>query len=925
MKFNKLFKILLLISVICLFMGAVAAADDVDSHAVGAEDGNLAVEHEDVSDKLQSSDDEVLSAGNSWYVKAGASGGDGSETSPYSDIKSVTNNANYKENDVIYVMDGTYKGAKNRNIDLKENTTVKAYEGANPIFDAQKQESIFVLSKNGITLQGLTLINGGGVVATTAQGANNWCGGAICNSGNNLTVDGCTIKTNDPITYGGGIYSKGKNTQITNSNFEGCEATYGGAIAIDGPYAKIINNKFENNAGSQGGAINIYNYGGALIADNSFTRNRASNGYAGGIYARAGDNLIKNNTFDHNTAKSYGGAIITVNPNNVIDNCTFTNNQIFNDNSNANFGGAIYSQGFNTTISNSKFSNNAVRDNGGAIYVRNSDNLIENCSFDKNWAARGGAIYIAPVVSGKNITNVTVNNCIFDKNGVDESKGGAIFSYAQNIHFIDSTFEGNVGLSSGAIQLVGNDNTIEGCTFKNNIANHYGGGAISSASTGDTVSNCVFENNRAMGYGGAISMNYVTVVDSIFNENSADHGGAIYTINATLKNCEFNENQANNNWVVLAEDTLELSGNKNLGELVIIDNDLLMATSATPQIPVQFGNNEKIKITTSEDGNIAYADGYVAYCVEELTDAPTFGVLRSDVSAVKNAVTQEQVGEYLKLLVYHYGDKYEYEDFAKLVHIFTETDYTSSDNEIVKDVLARFNNGESLPDVYIEKQDDGSFVQYTFKSVIVPQATQNLLLYNISSVVPNMTVEKISNNVTAKVGDLVSFDITVNNTGNCTLTGVYVIDSDYTDGLKYDHFVDETGKWSYEGNGKFVYKGALKANQTAKFTVVFEALTEGFKVNNVTAGNNLTNDTVNSTNTTNVTVVPKNETDVPENETDVPENETDVPENKTVDHKKVTKTTKAKTVKSNVENATGNPLLLLLAALIIPVIRFKRK
>ena len=98
MKFNKLFGIVLLISVLCLCISAAAAADGVDSHAVGADEGNLAVEN---------NNDDVLGAGNSWYVKAGASGGDGSETSPYGDLKSVTNNANYKENDVIYVMDGT--------------------------------------------------------------------------------------------------------------------------------------------------------------------------------------------------------------------------------------------------------------------------------------------------------------------------------------------------------------------------------------------------------------------------------------------------------------------------------------------------------------------------------------------------------------------------------------------------------------------------------------------------------------------------------------------------------------------------------------------------------------------------------------------------------------------------------------------------
>ena len=86
---------------------------------------------------------------------------------------------------------------------------------------------------------------------------------------------------------------------------------------------------------------------------------------------------------------------------------------------------------------------------------------------------------------------------------------------------------------------------------------------------------------------------------------------------------------------------------------------------------------------------------------------------------------------------------------------------------------------------------------------------------------------------------------------------------------------------------------------------MFKALSEGFKVNNAIAGNNITNDTVNSTNTTNVTVDHNNETDVPENVTDVPENET-------ADHNKPEKTVKAKVD----AKATGNPLIVLIMALV---------
>ena len=60
MKFNKLFKILLVLIVLLVFLNAVAASNEMDSFGVGAEDGNLAVENNDVSNALKSSDGDVL-------------------------------------------------------------------------------------------------------------------------------------------------------------------------------------------------------------------------------------------------------------------------------------------------------------------------------------------------------------------------------------------------------------------------------------------------------------------------------------------------------------------------------------------------------------------------------------------------------------------------------------------------------------------------------------------------------------------------------------------------------------------------------------------------------------------------------------------------------------------------------------------------
>ena len=137
------------------------------------------------------------------------------------------------------------------------------------------------------------------------------------------------------------------------------------------------------------------------------------------------------------------------------------------------------------------------------------------------------------------------------------------------------------------------------------------------------------------------------------------------------------------------------------------------------------------------------------------------------------------------------------------------------------------------------------------------------------------------------------------NTGDCNLTGVYVKDNAYSDGLKYDSFIDESGKWTFDGVDTWTYNGELAPGETASFDIVFEALTAGVKVNTAIAGSDITNET-NSTNQTEVNETPEDE--VPEDET--PEKDTP---------KKIANISK----NVGVANATGNPLFALVAVLVI--------
>ena len=206
---------------------------------------------------------------------------------------------------------------------------------------------------------------------------------------------------------------------------------------------------------------------------------------------------------------------------------------------------------------------------------------------------------------------------------------------------------------------------------------------------------------------------------------------------------------------------------------------------------------------------------------------------------------------------------------------------------------------------------DGKLINYTLgvvennRTVNITSTDGNFTIQTEPVLHPDMSVRKITLDTKVEVGDIVSFEIIVENTGDCDLTGVYVIDNDYSDGLEY-LYMESDDDWIDEGDGRFTLARTLGIGESARFTVVFEATTAGFKVNNVTAGNNLTNETVKSSNTTNVT----------EEEPDVP----DVPGVPDVPHKHHV----PKHVKPD-KHATGNPILLLLLALFVPLIRRKQK
>ena len=194
----------------------------------------------------------------------------------------------------------------------------------------------------------------------------------------------------------------------------------------------------------------------------------------------------------------------------------------------------------------------------------------------------------------------------------------------------------------------------------------------------------------------------------------------------------------------------------------------------------------------------------------------------------------------------------------------------------------------------------------------------------------NLTVTKTTLTPKVQLGELTSFLIKVNNTGNTVLGKVYVVELKH-DGLIYDHYVDPSGKWVFDGKNKWVYNDDLVEGAIASFTVFFKTTQVGNFTNTVGAGSNSTNETT----TENITEVYENKTI--DNSTTNTTNKTDIPKkHENNKHKgNITKqnNTKPPVGKKHsvpakaVENSTGNPFIVLIMAvlLLFASVRYRKR
>ncbi len=282
-------------------------------------------------------------------------------------------------------------------------------DGRGHRIDASDCEGIFRIIGFNVTLKNIVFLN-----AKKSAIVNN----------SNLKVIDCDFKNNISDYNGGAIRNSG-NLTVVNCYFENNRSTW--------KYAA-------------GGAIN--NEKLAFISGCVFDSNHSESG-GGAIYS-SGALQLEGCAFKQNKSK-VGGAIRSFGGRTHLTECLFENNS-------ASVGGGIelYSGG-EFSLTSSRFQSN-FSDMGGCIYIDTGYKMakISECSFNDNFAVRGGVVF------NEERARLTIEKSTFESNRAD-NEGGVI--YGGRLKVSSSRFCENISGSYGNAVYNTHDSAFRFCEF----------------------------------------------------------------------------------------------------------------------------------------------------------------------------------------------------------------------------------------------------------------------------------------------------------------------------------------------------------------------------------------------------------------------------------------------------------------------------
>jgi len=762
---------------------------------------------------------------------------------------------------------------------------------------------------------------------------------------------------------GGAIDFQIANTSVSNSYFANNIAHDGGAInwMDDGGFmynCTFINNTATDkyfNLGSftSGGAIRIWLNTNVTANNCTFISNSA--GRAGAI-SWMGRGIVINSSFINNHAyETDAGAIMGVD---AIINCNFINNTALNGDA-----GAV--SGY-CAITNSNFDHNIAGNDGGAIRY---SGLVSNCNFTNNKAisGNGGAIRFFN----------TLTNCYFINNSALNGEGGAIDGAAGTVDICN--FISNVASKGGAISC-GIYTTITNSNFTDNLGILNGGAIyLKNGSKDITINNAYFIGNNAT-QGSAIFIDdaKVNIKNSKFIYNQAhstdivirsdgDRFIATFTGKDNILNAIWNNGNVSNvlingvnpklgaensnNGQYVYQDTREfnqtiivkvLDSNNNVVETETLKTDIYGDVEYTPL-------KKGTKIVFTHPNDVFYTE------IESSANIPSL--------TVEKRPTNPKI---------YQGEDVEFEIIVKnngnipLTNIIitedefkglTYKDYIKSSSWTY--FLINGVNTWTLNHVLNPGETETLKVIFTapdigiYNNTIFANATNVKNNYAKASVevISNLVLEKLTLTERVYENDTVEFLITVTNMANGAASNVFIEDSDFSKFLEFIGWASQNGNWIFDNNNmKWNLADDLQSGESASIIVKFKALHTGELRNNATAGinnqiiaysynttevlhhhnnnNTVGNGTHNNTNDDDITVIEDPDTpDDPDSPDDpgTPDDPTtpvdpDTPEDS---KDRESKSTSHSSGYSD-SHATGNPIIVLLLALLSLVLIRRR-
>lgn len=421
-------------------------------------------------------------------------------------------------------------------------------------------------------------------------------GGAILANNVPVTIaDDARIEQNTSKTRGGGIYFD-STTQSSLSIRDrvvitGNKGSSGGGIHIQGGAIDLSDEVVISNNNANLGASIKFQGSGLTISENVTIRDNVAQIQGGGIHIApySESNIAIHAKLINNTSDS--GAGIAISADISTQTIDFTNAQFLNNTSRRTHGGGLLligtgasDQDMTILLNDTVFDQNVTPNNGAAILisftaVRTVNIQCANMTLTSNVSRVGnGSFYL----NKQGITNLTMEQCTFHKNTA--VNGGALYVEPRDnsqftITSLNDTFTENTAINNGgAICFTkGAINAqFDHVIMNDNLSANDGGAIVITESSGDITFD---ENSELRG-------------------NSAQHGGGIYvsgTSQVSFLNSTTTSNTASAYGTgIVANSTLSLGG-----DLHILDGLYLPSENAIPTLTQNLTSTSLIQLEST--------------------------------------------------------------------------------------------------------------------------------------------------------------------------------------------------------------------------------------------------------------------------------------------------------------------------------------